>query len=307
MNRSTTSTSGHALLIQILIVVVIAAAVALPFFFVIQARASQKREAMQKITSLVNSSHKLKEQLKKAYDRVARTSQRLPFAERNKREYDQEFTALFRRYYPASKGLAGDGASPSLAELVALQREFEEYQRRLSGQYERLRTVLDLVDLAEKAVVLARHYQTGLTVVRETAPFGPNRLILPQLEEADRQLSTAMNFVLSGIEKFPQDLQGRDTPVLIKTGIEQVRRVTADVDLLLDRLQGTAETQVKRSNVATMSLAQFLDLFRQERQKTRLPDLSSAAGPTQARGTARSGSDRPGRSPGSPPESPEAR
>jgi len=289
-NHRSDRSRGHALVIQIVIVLVIAGVIALPIYFLARSKIEQKNRLLDEIITLMNESNRLKSDLAAAYDRIARSTRRLPHSEQVKREYADEFTAIFRRYHEAQKKVRAGESRPTIEELVALKREFEEYRRRVSTHYQNIKKLLDLVDLAESSLMLARHYQTGIRQVRESASFSENRHILPQLEEADRQLATGMSFVLSGIDKYPEDLRGKDTPVLIKAGIEQIRRVTRDVDGLFDRLAGTRESKVVDPNVGDMTLEAYLELFRRERQKVHLPPLPELAGPT---GPAK----RPGRSP----------
>jgi len=289
-NHRSDRARGHALVIQIVIVLVIAGVIALPIYFLARSKIEQKNRLLDEIITLMNESNRLKSDLAAAYDRIARSTRRLPHSEQVKREYADEFTAIFRRYHEAQKKVRAGESRPTIEELVALKREFEEYRRRVSTHYQNIKKLLDLVDLAESSLMLARHYQTGIRQVRESASFSENRHILPQLEEADRQLATGMSFVLSGIDKYPEDLRGKDTPVLIKAGIEQIRRVTRDVDGLFDRLAGTRESRVVDPNVGDMTLEAYLELFRRERQKVHLPPLPELAGPT---GPAK----RPGRSP----------
>jgi hypothetical protein len=280
MNRNHPSdrTRGHALVIQVVIVLVIAGVIALPIYFLARSKIQQKNRLLDEIVSLMSESNRLKSDLAAAYDRIARSTRRLPHSEQVKREYSDEFAAIFRRYHEAQKKVRAGESRPTIEELVALKRDFEDYRRRVSSHYQNIKTLLDLVDLAETSLMLARHYQTGIRQVRETASFSRNRNILPQLEEADRQLATGMSFVLSGIDKYPEDLRGKDTPVLIKAGIEQIRRVTKDVDGLFDRLAGTRESRVVNPNVGDMTLEAYLELFRRERQKIHLAPLPELAG-----------------------------
>ncbi|MBN2491677.1 MAG: hypothetical protein JXQ29_12590, partial [Planctomycetes bacterium] len=204
----------------------------------------------------------------------------LPHAERLKRDYADEFTDLFRRYYSARKGIDRGDDRPTAEDLVALKRDFEDFKRRLDNQRERIRVLEEIADVAERAVVLARHYQAGVRVVRDHAPFGPNRYILPQLEEADRQLGTALSFVLAGLDRFQEDLRGTDTPILIKTGIEQVRRIIRDVDALLADVEGAAEVRISQPGLGELTLADYLARFAEESRRTELPPLPAA--PVQA-------------------------
>jgi len=272
---------GHALVIQVVIVVVIAGVIALPIYFLARSKIQQKNRLLDDIIALMNESNRLKSDLAAAYDRIGRSARRLPHGEQMKREYANEFTAIFRRYHEARKNVEEGESHPTIEELLALKRDFEDYRRRVSNHYQNIKTLLELVDIAESSILLARHYQTGIRHVRDAASFERNRYVLPQLEEADRQLGTGMSFVLSGIDKFPEDIRGQDTPVLIKAGIEQIRRVTRDVDGLLNRLAGTRESTMKDPNLGPMTLEAYLELFRRERRKIHLPPLPEQANPEE--------------------------
>ena len=267
-------TRGHALVIQVVIVLVVAGVVALPIFLYAYSRTQKTQRLLGEIVALVNESNGLRDRVEKAYERVARAHRHLAHSQNVKREYRDEFTRLYNRYFEAQKGVRSGDSPPTHEALLAIQRDFEDFRRRLQGHFQRIKVLQDLVDLAEIAVQNARAYQTCLRKVRDTAPYEKNGSILAQFEEADRQLGTKIHWVLSGIDQYPEDLRGKDTPLLIKAGIEQIRRITAEVDSLFSRIQGVDTVLMDRSGSGGgMTLARYLKDFQAMCRKQVIPPL----------------------------------
>jgi len=263
------SRRGHTLVIQVVIVLVIAGVVALPIFLITYAKTQQKNRLQEDILVLVSESNTLKEQVKDAYARIAKAHKRLPHAQTVLHEYKKEFARLFNRSHAARTG----SSPPTLENLVALKRDFEDYHRRVQSHYRRIKTLLDLVDIAEIAVQRARAYQTFLQKVKGVLPYEKNRYILPQLEEATRQLGTKMSWVLNGINKYPEDLKGTDTPVLIKAGVKQIRDTTRNVDHLVSRIAGAEKVHVTIPGSGQISLAEYMKDFGIQSKKFPIPEF----------------------------------
>ena len=264
---------GHALVIQVVIVLVVAGVIALPVFLYAYSRTQKTQRLLDEIVVRVNETNRLKDRVEKAYDRVARAHRHLPHSQNVKREYRSEFTRLYNRYFEAQKGIRTGDSPPTHEDLLAIKRDFEDFHRRVLGHFQRIKKLQDLVDRAEIAVQKARAYQTCLRKVRDTAPFEKNSHILPQLEEADRQLGTKIHWVLSGIDKYPEDQKGKDTPLLIKAGIEQIRKITAEVDSLFSRIQGADTVLLDGPGLGKITLARYLKDFMEMCRKQDIPPL----------------------------------
>jgi len=258
---------------------VIAAVVIVPIVLLTHAKARQKTRLIEETEALVTTANQAKEELKRGYDAIAAT-RRLRHSERIKYDYDQEFTRLFRRFYRARKSVFEGDDDIATESLIAIKREVEDFARRVTRHRDRILKLVALRDAAESAIQTARAYQHAIHVVRDATPFlKSNKFILPQLEEADRQLGTAMNFAISGIQQFPEDLRGEKTPVLIKTGIAQIYRVTDDVDGLFRRVDATDTAPFTMPDGQTITLETYLKQFLEESARDRAASKTAGDGP----------------------------
>lgn len=234
---------GQALLVQLLIGVIVVAVIAVPIVLVSTAKVRQRGKLLGEINTLINDTNETKTSVHDAYRQIRGTKQ-LAHATDVLMGYDKDFQALFRRSYTLRKRNEGEGETPTIEELVAMKRDLEAFAQRLNGHHQRVSTLLDLTNEAERAIQLARFYQSAIPTIRRHTPYEPNKTLLPQLAEATRQLGTGMGFAISGIQKYPTDLKGQETPTLIKTGIQQIRRVTSEVNDILRLLRGTETVEM---------------------------------------------------------------
>lgn len=275
-SRTLPASRGHTLVIQAVIVLVIAAVVIVPIVLLTHAKSRQKARVIEQTEALITVANQAKEELKRGYDAIAAT-RRLRHSERIKRDYDQEFAALFRRFYRARKTVFEGDDDISTESLIVVKREVEDFVRRITRHRDRILELVALRDAAEGAIQTARSYQTAIHLIRDHADFESNKFILPQLEEADRQLGTAMNFAISGIQQFPEDLRGDKTPVLIKTGIAQIHRVIADVDGLFRRVAKADEVTITMPDQTKITLDTYRKRFLEESARDRAESAAALA------------------------------
>jgi hypothetical protein len=270
------ATRGHTLVIQAVIVLVIAAVIVVPIYFLTHAASKRQGRLIDQALAVSTRANQAMTELKRGYDAIAAT-RRLKHSERIKREYEEEFQKLFRDLYQARKSLEADDGKYTIDDLVAIKREFEEYDRRVSGHRDRIMKLVRLRDRAENAIQRARSYQQAIHLVRDNARFELNKFVIPQLEEADRQLGTAMNFAISGIQQFPEDLRGEKTPALILTGIAQIGRVIDDVDGLFRRVDGAADVKMTMPDRERITLETYIRRFLEESARDRAEEEKTAA------------------------------
>lgn len=263
--------------IPLLIAVVVLTVVAVPVALVSWSKAAQRTRLFTELNETVGEANDLRTKLRGAYDKVRRAG-RIPNAETILRAFDDQFTALFRVTYDLRKRQDG-GDPPDTDEILAAKRDFDDYARRLRAQYARIHHLEQLGDVGETALQLARFYQSAVQDIRARAPYEGNERVLPQLVEAGRQLQTGMNFVFSGFSKFTDDVRGEATPTLVKTGIEQIRRVTTDIRELLERLRGTESVVMDSPATNVATLAEYIANVLRESRKREIPALPDPPAP----------------------------
>ncbi len=271
--------------IPLLIAIVVVTVVAVPVVLVSYSKARQRTRLFSELNATVGEANDMRTKLREAYTKVRRAG-RIPNAETILRNFDDQFTALFRTTYDLRKRQDG-GDPPETEAILAAKRDFDDYTRRLGTQYARIHHLEQLSEIGETALQLARFYQSAVADIRSRAPYAGNERVLPQLVEAGRQLQTGMNFVFSGFSKFTDDVKGEATPTLVKTGIEQIRRVTDDIRELIEDLQNTESVAMDDPAAGVKTLAEYIANVLRESRKREIPPLPPA--PTRRDNSAISG------------------